>query len=106
MSCTIHYQISYHLHEYQISYHLHELLVQLTRRRGINSPTFARLAMAARVVFLLALYKTFSGVPVPFCIDLAVSSKCLEQKKQQHLLSKNNTSSPNNKIKNTPAVLC
>ena len=62
---------SYHLHEYQISYHLHELLVQLNEETGINSPTFARLAMAARVVFLLALYKPFSGLPVPFCIDLA-----------------------------------
>ena len=41
---------------------------------------FTCLAMAVCVVFLLALYRTFSGLPVPFCIDLAVS-KCLEQKK-------------------------
>ena len=38
------------------------------------------------VVVLLDLDRTFSGLPVPFCIDLAVS-KCLEQK-IHHSLSK------------------
>ena len=51
-------------------------------KKGRNSPFFcdfrASVKMAELVVFLLALYRTFSGLPVPFCIDLAVS-KCLEQ---------------------------
>ena len=50
--------------------------------------------MAERVVFLLALYRTFSGLPVPFCIDFAIS-KCLEQK-IHHSIHK--TSSPKKKI--------
>ena len=48
--------------------------------------------MAELVVFLLALYRTFSGLPVHFCIDLAVS-KCLEQT----ILLKNKKSSPEKK---------
>ena len=51
--------------------------------------------MAELVVSLLALYRTFSGLPVHFCIDLAVS-KCLEQKKYT-ILFKNKTSSPEKK---------
>ena len=78
------------------------------RRRGITGGgtslyfvIFTCLAMAECVVFVLALYITFSGLPVPFCIDLAIL-KCLEQK-QYSILSKILMSSP--RKKNTPAAL-
>ena len=48
-------------------------------KRGRNRPTFFAIFACLAMAITHGLWLSCSGLPVPFCIDLAVS-KCLEQK--------------------------